>query len=320
MTGWLSREDFDGVVRVATLAPSMHNTQPWRFRQSDGAIELSLDPERQLRVADASGWASRVGCGAALFNLRLALAVRGTPGRVTLAPDTDDPYLLARVTLGERRAPLPSELRLHHAIALRHSNRMPFIDKPVPADVRAALTAAARAEDARLDLLIHPAAVEETADLLHTAQRALEREPAYRDEMAAWIRADGSASDGVTRSAGGPAPAPDELLRRRDFGGRELAGQLDYGRDPLLAVLSTATDWAADQVQAGQALQRVLLTAADIGLSASLFSQPIEVKPVRDQLRLALAHRQEPQMLMRFGYAIPAPRSPRRPVTEVVDA
>jgi hypothetical protein len=320
MTGWLSREDFDGVVRVATRAPSMHNTQPWRFRQSDGAIELSIDPERRLRVADPSGWASRISCGAALFNLRLALAARGTPGRVTLLPDAEDPYLLARVTVEPHRAPLPSELRLHRAIALRHSNRMPFIDKPVPVDVRAALTAAADAENARLELVFRPAGVEELAALLHTAHRALEREPAYREELAAWTRADGTAADGVTRSAGGPAPAPDELLPRRDFGDRELAGQLDYGRDPLLAVLGTACDWAADQIQGGQALQRVLLTAVDLGLSASLFSQPIEVKPVRDRLRLALAHRHEPQMLMRFGYAIPAPRSPRRPVAEVVDA
>jgi nitroreductase len=319
MIGWLSREDFDAAVRVAVQAPSMHNTQPWRFHQTDGAIELSLDAGRQLPVADASGWASRVGCGAALFNLRLALAVRGTPGRVALTPDADNPDLLARITMGAHRAPLPSELRLFHAIALRHSNRMPFIDKPVPVDIRAALTAAATAENADLELFSRPAAVEQIVDLLHTAHRALEREPAYRDELAAWSRAGVGASDGVARSAGGPAPAPDELLPRRDFGGRELAGLLDYGWDPLLAVLSTVGDWHADQVNAGQALQRVLLTAADLGVSASLFSQPIEVRPVRDQLRLVLAHRQEPQMLMRFGYAVPAPRSPRRPVADVID-
>jgi nitroreductase len=319
MTSWLSNEDFDTVVRAAACAPSMHNTQPWRFRQTDGAIELSLDPQRQLPVADVSGWASRIGCGAALFNLRLALAVHGTPGLVSLMPDQDDPYLLARITLQPHRAPLPSELRLHRAIALRHSNRMPFIDKPVPADVRAALVAAATAENADLELFLRPAAVEEVVDLLHTAHGALERDPAYRNELAAWSRAGRTDSDGVARAAGGPAPAPDELLPRRDFGGRDLAGQLDYGWDPTLAVLGTVGDWPADQVQAGQALQRVLLTAADLGLSASLFSQPIEVKPVRDRLRLVLAHRREPQMLMRFGYAVPAPRSPRRPVADLID-
>src|SRR4051794_3389110 len=192
MTGWLTREDFDAVVRVSVLAPSMHNTQPWRLRQSDGAIELSLDPQRRLPVADASGWAARIGCGAALFNLRLALAVHGTPGRVTVLPDADDPYLLARVVPGERRAPLPSELRLHQAIALRHSNRMPFVDRQVPADVRAALAAAAQAENAELELFAAPARVERLADLLHSAHSALEREPAYRAETAAWIHAAGT--------------------------------------------------------------------------------------------------------------------------------
>jgi hypothetical protein len=102
-------------------APRRCTTQPWRFRQTDGAIELSLDTARQLPVADPSGWASRVSCGAALFNLRLALAVHGRPGTVTLTPDPRDPYLMARLTLQPHRAPLPSEQRLYRAIARRHT-------------------------------------------------------------------------------------------------------------------------------------------------------------------------------------------------------
>jgi hypothetical protein len=108
------------------------------------------------------------------------------------------------------------------------------------------------------------------------------------------------------------------LLARRDFGGRELTGNLDFERDPVLAVLGGAGDWAADQVQAGQALQRVLLTATDLGLAASMFSQPIEVAGVREQLRIALGRQAPPQMLLRFWYAATAPFSPRRPVADVL--
>jgi hypothetical protein len=108
------------------------------------------------------------------------------------------------------------------------------------------------------------------------------------------------------------------MLRRRDFRGEDRAGHLDFEREPLLAVLGTAGDRPGDQIQAGQALQRVLLTATELRLAASMFSQPIEVPAVREQLRLALGRHTPPQMLLRFGYALAVPTSVRRPVGEVL--
>jgi nitroreductase len=315
---WLDPQSFEAVVEAATRAPSMHNSQPWRFRLRHSEIDLLLDPDRRLPVSDPSGWASRLGCGAALLNLRLALAARGSPATVTLLPDRHDPHLLARLTPGPQRPPTPEELRLHAAIPHRRSNRAPFLEIPVPVDVRAELIAAARAEKAWLDLLIGPAAVEATAKLVHSADEALRSDGSYLAELSAWTRRDESATDGVPVSAGGPAPRPYDLLLRRDFGGPELPSHRDYERDPLVGVLGGDGDWPVDQLQVGQALQRILLTATDLRLAASMFSQPIEVPAVREQLRLALGRHGPPQMLLRFGYATPAPASPRRPVSEVV--
>lgn len=315
---WLEPADFTTVVASAVRAPSMHNSQPWRFRQRGGGIELLVDPARRLTVADNSGWAPRLACGAALFNLRLALAVRGTPATVQLLPERADPHLLARLTPDTPRPPTPAELALHRAIPHRHNNRTPFWDKEVGVDVRTDLTEAARAEEAWLDLLLGPAAVEAAAELVHTADSLLRRDAAYQAELASWTRPDGSATDGIPVAAGGPAPSPDELLPRRDFGGAERSSRLDFERDPLLAVLGSAGDWPVDQVRAGQALQRVLLTATDRGLAASMFSQPIEVPAVREQLRLALGRHAPPQMLLRFGHAPAAPQSLRRPVADVL--
>ncbi len=326
---WLNQAEFAEAVEVAVRAPSMHNSQPWRFRLGPAHLDVLVDPGRRLPVADLSGWASRIGCGAALFNLRLALAVHGSPATVRLQPDPDVPELLARLTPGPPRRPTPDEVRLYRAITHRRSNRMPFLDKSVPIDTRTELKSAAHAENGWLDLLLGPTAVELTAEMVRAADRALRRDDGYQAELAAWTRRDSSATDGVPSAAGGPAPAPHELLARRDFGGREPAGGTDSGghepaggtdfeREPLLAVLGTAGDWGADQVQAGQVLQRVLLTATDLGLAASMFSQPIEVPGIREQLRIALGRQAPPQMLLRFGYAISAPRSRRRPVSDVL--
>lgn len=315
---WLAPADFAAAIETATRAPSMHNSQPWRFRLGRDDIEVYVDPQRQLAVADGSGWASRMACGCALFNLRLALAVQGTPATFRLLPDPADPFLVARLTPQERRAPTPAEQRLYAAIPRRHSNRAPFVERPVPVRVRAELIEAARAENGWLDLLLGPVAVETTAELVRAADNLLRRDEGYQNELASWTRSNGTASDGVPASAGGPAPQPDDMLRRRDFGGPERAGQLDFEREPLLAVLGAAGDRPGDQIQAGQALERVLLTATDLGLAASMFSQPIEVPAVREQLRLALGRHAPPQMLLRFGYAVAPPASPRRPVSEVL--
>jgi hypothetical protein len=56
--------------------PPANNSQPWRFRQREQAVEVFADRSRQLPVADPTGWAVRVSCGAAPFNLRLALGKR----------------------------------------------------------------------------------------------------------------------------------------------------------------------------------------------------------------------------------------------------
>src|SRR5690606_34017338 len=141
-------------VAAATQAPSMHNTQPWRFRVSPEAIEVHVDPERVLPVADPTWRAARLACGAALFNLRLALAAQGRSPVVTLTPDPRVATLVARLTFGQARPATPEERTLFEAIPRRRSNRYPFLDTPVPLEHRARLRDAAARESAWLDFLL----------------------------------------------------------------------------------------------------------------------------------------------------------------------
>jgi len=88
------------LIATAARAPSVHNTQPWRFRVGPSAIELYCDPRRKLRV-DPAGREMLISCGAALFGLRLAIRSLGYRPVVELLPDPDRLRLLARVTAGE---------------------------------------------------------------------------------------------------------------------------------------------------------------------------------------------------------------------------
>jgi nitroreductase len=313
----LNRDSFLAAAEAAGRAPSLHNSQPWRFRLRAGAMEVLADPARRLPVADPAGWAVRMACGAAVFNARLTLAVRDTPVEVSLRPDPSEPDLLARLCPLPSRRPTQAELALHAAIPRRHSNRRPFADAPVPVQSRARLIEAAREERAWLDLLVGAGPLAAVGEIVRAADRVLNRNPDYRAEIAAWSRAetaDPAAGDGVPSLAGGPRPEPQDLLAIRDFGGKPRAAGRDFETDPLVAILGTTGDTPTDQLIAGQALQRVLLTCTDAGLSTSMLSQAIEVFTARERLRTALGRTGTPQMVIRIGYGEPTPATPRRPV------
>ena len=315
----MTRYDESDLRRAAAAgihAPSMYNSQPWKFRLLDGAIEVLADPGRQLSIADGGGWAMRLACGAATFNARLALAWAGTPADVRLLPDSGSPEVIARLTPGRQRPPTYAERDLFAAIERRYSNRDPFWPDPVPADVRVRLIEAARAENTWLDLLVGMTALSGFSEIAHSADRVLRRDDRYQAELITWTDTE-VAPDGIPVTAGAPLAEPQDLIPQR-FGHRRRAPGRDYEPEPLVAILGTAGDRRLDQVMAGQALQHVLLTATDAGLASSMISQPIEVPAARDQLRRSLGRTGFPQIALRIGYGRPGTPAPRREVGDVL--
>jgi hypothetical protein len=304
-------------VRAATMAPSMHNTQPWKFRvlRDSQAIEVRADPARMLRHGDPHGRAVHIACGAALFNLRLAVAAGGREPVTRLLPDRAEPLLLATVRLGGRHRLGEDERDLYAAIPVRHTNRRPFSSQPVPPGVLAELVQAARLEGATLDLPGHS----ETRRLLSVAADAetdLLADPGYRAELAQWAGGQREA-EGIPGDAAGPRD-PRGRTPVRDFLGGAPAGYEWFEDAPQLAVLSTPGNTREDWLRAGQALQRVLLTAALRGIAASPLTQPLETRDawlVRDPA----AGSGWPQLILRIGYGLPVPASPRRPVSDVLE-
>jgi nitroreductase len=319
ITPGLDAARFVTAVEAAVLAPSMHNTQPWRFRLAGGCLEVWADPGRQLPVADPLGWAARMACGAAAANAALALAVGGLRTHLRWLPEPGRPYLLARLEPVGTDGPTPEESTLARAIPRRHTNRHPFSDVAVPAASRAALRTAATAHGAWLEILVGRQPLELVAEIVRTADRTLRQQPAYTDEMAAHLGTAAEPGTGIPRYAAGVAPAPGDLLALRDFGGRERGRLVDFEAEPLVAVLGTSGDTGYDHLVAGAALQYTLLTATVHGLASSLLSQPIEVPAARAQLRSGLGRSGVPQLVLRVGYGQPAFATPRRALREVID-
>ncbi|MFJ9012121.1 hypothetical protein [Streptomyces canus] len=145
----LDERTVTALVTAATAAPSLHNAQPWQFRWRSGShtLELRADLGRAMPRTDPDHRALHLGCGAVLFNLRVAAAHSGLHTRTQLLPD---PHLLATVTLDDTGAPDHEAAPLFPAIDRRHTSRHPFEDRPIPADVEKALRNAAAQDGARL--------------------------------------------------------------------------------------------------------------------------------------------------------------------------
>lgn len=314
----IDKTAFLDAVAAAIQAPSLHNSQPWRFRLRESEVDVLADRERVLPASDPSGWAMRIACGAATFNMRLALAVQGHPVDVRWRPSTTDPDVMASLYAVTQRPPTPPEQSLYAAIPRRHSNRQPFSSEAVSTEARVKLVEAIRGEAAWLELVTGTAAVAAVAEITNAANRVLSRDAAYLAELSDWTRKDDAAGDGVPAVAGGPSPEPQDLFPQRPFGDRARAPGRDFEYEPLVAILGTPGDTPTDQLVAGYALQRILLTITVLGLAASMISQAIEVPAAREQLRVALGRFGSPQMVLRIGYGAPGIATPRRGPTEVI--
>lgn len=326
----LSQDDIAFVLAAAARAPSVHNTQPWKFRICGNVIDLLADPNRMLHQVDPAGRELMISCGAALFGLRLGMRKLGYLPAFELLPDPELPWLVARVRPQRRAAMTRSESELLSAIPHRHTHRGAFAPGEIPARLVAQMRADAAAEGSELLQVTEPSLVTDLAGLVVAAAAEQQADARIRAELRRWVRPAGSeARDGVSAHArlgpradpdaiGGPVTGPHERLPQRDFGqpGTESEGGV---APAVTAVLVTAGDGQADWLRAGQALHRLLLRAATRWVFASLQSQPLESARYRAVLadRLGLTG-QHPQMLLQFGRANTALATARRPLAELM--
>jgi nitroreductase len=322
-TGSGSAERLRFFLQWAVLAPSRHNTQPWIFEISGDELRVYADTSRALPVADPDGRQLLMSCGAALVNLRLAAAHFGFVTSLELLAGHRRDGLLARVRLEERSASSPEGDEMFRAIPRRRTNRLPLDGRDPPEGLVTALLREARREGVSLrPVEAHQRRI--VADLIAEGDDAAWSSSDYRAELAGWVRTNRSSRrDGLPGYALGMSDAAvlvHPLLVRLQNPAREEA-ERDRRRalgTRALIVLSTQRDGKAEWIQAGEALQRVLLRATAAGLFASYFAQPIETPALRRRLAEAIGDPGAPQVMFRLGYGLEPRPTPRRRVEDVL--
>jgi len=306
-------------IELANRAPSVHNTQPWRWLLGDESVHLMADRTRALPVTDPDGRDLLLSCGAALHHLGVAFAALGWRTVVHRMPNRQDPDHLAAV---ETRpyAPGDDDIAIASAIARRRSDRRRYSSWEVPGEHLELMVRRA----ARAGALLIPVLDSGTRWLLTRAiDRAARRQDdnrAYLLELAAWSGRSRAAVDGVLTTGGAGFPNwHDDTVMRAFPGGslRDAAtgrGEPDAGQ---LLVIASLDDDPVSVLRAGEAASAALLTATDLGLATCLLSQPLEITDtraaIRDQVLDGAAY---PHLVLRVGWtptsAPPLPASPVR--------
>ena len=319
------------LLNYAVLAPSSHNTQPWNFRIVNDAIELYADKTRALPVADPDYRELTISCGAALFNLRIAIRHFGYGDIVEILPDENNINLLARIRIGSRRIVQLEENFLFRAISKRVTNRQNFDSCPLPESLILELESATRAEGSWLQIMtevILKAHRKAVIDLIAVGDRLQMANPLFRRELAQWIHIDNNPThDGISPHARGMNHNLDAVASLiswtiRSFNTGESQAVKDCklaSQAPVLMLISSEDDDRQAWIETGEALAHLLLRARIDDVWASFFNQPIQIPRLRSRLQRLFPEHGYPQILLRLGYAKEIGGTPRRSVDEVLN-
>lgn len=307
------------LLSYAVLAPSSHNTQPWRFQINENSVSLYADRTRALPANDPDDRELTISCGCALMNLRVAAAHDKLGMTCEIAPDSNDKDLLAIVSFHEAELPSFAEAELFQSIEGRRTYRKRFDSREVPGTILSKLIEAATEEGAWLQVIESEEKRQGIAAIVAEGDLIQWSNPSWRRELATWMhprhRGDGLTVPGIV------APIAHVVVRTFDMGNGVSAKDKQLVDDsPVIAALGTDGDSVADWLGAGQALERILLNAHANGLQASYLNQPIQVASLRPKLQNLLGGTGFPQILLRLGFPTDEIDAvPRRSLDEVID-
>ena len=308
------------LIRYATLAANGHNTQPWRFRALDGAIDILPDLSRATPVVDPDDHHLFVSLGCAAENLAIAAAATGRPGEAQADAE-------GRVRFLYSEGPARSD-PLFVAIPRRQSTRADYDGRPVSAADIETMRKAADVPGVRLVLLTDRTRVDQVRDLVVAGNDAQLHDPAFIAELKHWLRFNPRTAletgDGLFAASSGSPVLPGVLgglafdtFFTADVENDKYARQIDGSAG--IAVFLAEREDKAHWIATGRACQRFALAATALGLKHAFVNQPVEVARLRPELAALVDEPgMRPDIVMRFGYGPELPFSPRRPVEAVL--
>ncbi len=293
-------EKLQFLLSYAILAPSSHNSQPWKFNVSGNEIRLYADKTRWLKVADADQRELHISLGCALENLLVAAKHFGYSYNVTYFPGEED--LVAVVKLAPSQAPggsLSRDPGLFNAILTRHTNRKPYEDRAIPGSALQMLQNQSADDDIKIYLTSDPKTISEFGALVVRADKIQYGDPNYRSELGYWL------GQGVLGPTGIQAKIAQLYVVLLDAGSDQTKKDAELvNSTPVLGFISSRKNDRISQVKVGQLFERVWLAAEAEGIRLHPMSQALEVQEMKEELAEMVPEKGlYPQQTFRLGYA-----------------
>jgi hypothetical protein len=309
-------------VRYATLAPSSHNTQCWKYRIEANTVSILPDFQRRCPVVDPDDHHLFVSLGCAAENLIQAAAANGFRGEVTFNVGGDDSINIALV------AAKPMVSPLFEAIPFRQSTRGEFDGKPISSEDLKLLEDAGSGNGVRVHLLTEQKAMEQVLEFVIQGNTAQIRDQAFVEELKDWVRFNGAhaarTGDGLFSGSSGNPSLPEWLGKRMfDLFFTEDGENDKYARhirsSAGVAVFVSEWDDKSSWIETGRAFERFALQATALGIRHAHLNQPVEVLSIRPEFAKSIGIKSgKPDLVTRFGQGPEMPRSLRRPLETVV--
>ncbi|MEM9683985.1 MAG: nitroreductase family protein [Pseudomonadota bacterium] len=317
-----SDTDIEYLIHYATLAANSHNTQPWLFSGSGREVSIRPDLNRATPSADADLHHLFASLGCATENLVLAAAAAGWRAETRFEEAGEGTVIVDFADDTRVRDPL------FDAIVDRQNTRSEYDGRPVPPEDLKAMEMAADIDGCRVILISEKSRIEHLLELVIAANTVQVEDPAFVEELTSWVRFNRRDAvkmrDGLYSACAGNPSLPSWLGRllfkfvfKAKTENEKYAKQIRSSAG--LAVFVSDRDDRAHWVQAGRSYQRFALQATALGIRHAFINQPVEVAQIRSQVAdwLGIGD-QRPDLVLRYGYAPPMPRSLRRPVADVI--
>jgi nitroreductase len=311
-------EDVATVIECAELAPSVHNTQPWKLAVSGDTIAIRADRDRALSTLDPTGRELTISCGAAVEFAAIAVRGLGWEPATSLMPDPADADLLATITIGARRAADSNDRELLDAIPRRYTDRGHYEPRELTTELADTLRRGVSERGAWLRVLDRDGDRLAVVQALAKAEAAEAADPAYRKEIEDWLRSE-HAPDGLPPDALAGLAWSGRVsdVQLRDFTGMNNHPEPgadeppEVDRDALL-MIGTESDAATDWMRAGTALGWLLLTLTVAGWSSQPLGQALDIESTRLSLSRQIGLIGHVQFVLRTGEGHGRPTTGRR--------
>ena len=312
------------LIRLATLAASTHNTQPWRFRVRKDSITILPDFSRRCPVVDPDDSHLFKSLGCAAENLVHAAVAQGFLAEVRF--DASDNGIHVVLT----RDATVRATDLYRAIPQRQCVKTAYDGKPLGVTELEQLEKAGKGPSVRTIMLTSDTEKNAVIDYVTRGNLAQLSDPAFRRELVSWIRFNPAEAlrqgDGLAGRTGGQPPLP-TWLAKMIIGlvltpkGQARIDATNIESSAGVAVLVSSREDKAAWVEVGRVYERFALQATALNIRTAFINQPIEVRELRSQFESWLKLEAQHALLMvRFGRGPSAPFSLRRPIDDVIIA